>query len=252
MIRILPDRETLAQAAAEAFVAHAATAIRERGRFAVVLAGGQTPRPMYELLARPPLGERLPWEHIHLFWSDERCVPRDDPRSNRRMVEETLLAGGRPPAEAIHAVDGSRDPQEAAAAYAADLRAFGDGKLPAFDLVLLGMGADGHTASLFPGQPILAEREEPAAAVRSPGDDLWRVTLTLPVLCNAEAVMFLVEGRAKADALRRVLDGPDRDGLPAARIRPRRGEPLWLVDTMAAAGLQGMTGGDGASAAADG
>ena len=249
MIRVMPSADSVIDAAAALFAARADEAVRERGRFGAVLSGGSTPRPLYERLAGRPLRERVPWHATHLFWSDERCVPSDDPASNHGMVARTLLAGAPVPAEQIHPVPCADDPVDAATAYARALRTFGSGGPPRFDLVLLGMGADGHTASLFPGESTLAERERLAVPARGPEDGPWRVTLTLPVLNNARTVLFLVTGSGKAAAVRRVLTGAedDDDRPPAARVRPADGELIWLVDADAAGDLHGVASEEGAS-----
>jgi len=242
MIRVLPDAAAVADTAAEIFAASAASAIDARGRFAVALSGGETPRTLYERLAVPALRERVDWAHTHLFWGDERCVPHDDPRSNHHLVAQTLLAGVPVPAEQIHPFPCAEDPVEAALAYERTLRGFAGGEVPRFDLVLLGLGADGHTASLFPGEPALAERERMAVVARGPKDGPWRVTLTLPVLKRAARIVFLVVGAAKASALRRVLAGDGTEAPPAALVRPDLGELVWLADAAAASKLDGLPG----------
>ncbi|HHS97595.1 MAG TPA: 6-phosphogluconolactonase [Chloroflexi bacterium] len=229
---VFPDRNALARAAAERFVAAADEAVRARGRFFVALAGGSTPRPAYRLLADPACASRVDWDRVHLFWGDERCVPPDHPESNYRMVREALLDRVPIPVENVHRIRGEWPPEEAAAAYEAELRAiFGpDGRL---DLVLLGLGADGHTASLFPGSAALDERERWVAAVFADPVGTWRITLTPPALNGAREVLFLVVGKPKAEALARVLAGWD---LPAGRIRPRSGRLSWFVDRDAMGG----------------
>ena len=236
VVEIFDDLEGLSQAAAKTFVATANSAVEANGRFTVALSGGGTPRRTYELLAQPRLRDRVRWEAVHVFWGDERCVPADDPRSNVRMAWLALLDHVAIPAEQVHPVLYMVDPRESAADYDATLHLTFDQTLPRFDLVLLGMGEDGHTASLFPGTAALDETERWAAAVES--KDPPRVTLTYPVLNNASTVVFLVSGANKADALQRVIDGPSaEESLPAARVNPRQGSLKFLVDRAAAGRL---------------
>jgi 6-phosphogluconolactonase len=243
----LPDVERLQQAAAELFVAAAADAVRARGVFTVVLSGGTTPKGVYARLAEDDaLRRQVHWEHVLFFWGDERHVAPDHPDSNFRMAEEAML--GRLPIDPNHVyrIKGEyEDAARAADAYERDLRGIvgaryteDDGALPCFDLVLLGMGADGHTASLFPGSPALHEQRRLVVANPVPKLKTERITMTPPVLNNASEVVFLVHGADKADALQAVLEAPsDPDRLPAQLIRPRQGRLRWLVDPTAAARL---------------
>ncbi len=240
MISLYPDRETLSRAAAGLFAERVARAAASRGRCAILLAGGETPRRTYELLAEEPLRQRVPWELLHVFWGDERCVSPDDPRSNSRMACRALLDRVPVPAGQIHPIPGNREPREVVEEYEALLRRFFAGAPPRFDLVFLGLGVDGHTASLFPGSPALDERERWTAVVRRAGEEIDRVTLTLPLLNQAELVLFLVAGEDKAAVLREVLvETPD--ALPAGMVRPERGELRWLVDRPAARLLRGQS-----------
>lgn len=238
-IVICPDIQTLAQEASERFGQLAAQAVTERGRFLVALAGGSTPETTYMLLANEPYRTRVSWQKIHVFWSDERCVPPDNPESNYRMVHKTLLSQVPIPSENIHRMAGERDnPAEAAHEYAEVLRNcfhLKESTWPRFDLILLGMGEDGHVASLFPETGVLEEVHDMVVALYVPELKAYRLTLTLPVLNQAAHVVFLVTGRAKAAALRSVLEeGPEAGALPAHRVRPAKGELLWLVDREAA------------------
>ncbi|GAB4505315.1 MAG: 6-phosphogluconolactonase [Anaerolineales bacterium] len=232
---ILPDKTALANAAAEMFLAQAQASIQARGRFAVALAGGSTPRGLYARLAQPDYASRLDWEAVHLFWGDERCVPPDHPDSNYRMARESLQVPL--PEENIHRIHGELLPEAAAETYAGDLRAF-FGDTPRFDLILLGMGTDGHTASLFPESPALHERTRWVVSVpheTPPPPLVPRVTLTLPILNAARQIVFLVAGADKAERLAEVLRAPRAStGLPASMIRPADGELLWLIDQPAA------------------
>ena len=247
--RIYPDATSLASAAAAHFVERAAAAIKTRGRFAVALSGGSTPRATYALLADPEFAHRIDWARIHVFWGDERCVPPDHLDSNYRVARETLLDHVPIPVKNVHRVRGEIDPERAAEEYERTLRDFFAARPGAaeFDLILLGMGSDGHTASLFPGTAAIWERTRWVVAHhvhRSGGIDklgAWRVTLT-PVVINAAAqVTFLVAGENKAQRLREVLTGPfQADLLPAQIVQPADGRLLWLLDAAAAAHLEGM------------
>jgi 6-phosphogluconolactonase len=239
MIRVCAGPEELSTAAAELFAAEAARAVARQGRFSVLLAGGETPRRCYELLAQAPLCDRVPWERVHVFWGDERCVPAADPRSNAGMARRALLDRVPVPPEQVHAILCDRSPREAAQAYAADLRGFFAGP-PRFDLALLGLGADGHTLSLFPGALPPDAGEQRVVVAHRPGEDMDRVTLTAPVVNAAACVVFLVAGGTKAAVLRELLEGaPDPQRLPARLIRPVGGRLLWLIDREAAGRLEG-------------
>jgi 6-phosphogluconolactonase len=238
MIRIFADHETLSRAAATLVVSQAKIAVAQRGRFSVALAGGNTPRRAYELLAGPPFADAAPWDRMHIFWGDERCVPPDDPRNNARMAKEAWLDRVPIPPGQIHPLDCADSPAEAAWNYEVTLREYFAGRPPRLDLVLLGLGDNGHTASLFPGSPVLAEAQHWAAAVFVAEPDLYRVTLTAPFINQAAMVAFLVSGKEKALAIRDVIYGRRDPGrLPAQLIAPPDGELLWLVDRDAAARL---------------
>ena len=238
MIEVYPDLESLSRAAAALLVEQANLAVAARGRFSVALSGGATPRRTYELLAAPPLVNQAPWDRVHVFWGDERCVPLNDPRSNARMAKEAWLDRVPIPGSQIHHMNCASDPADAARQYEAKLREFFAGQTPRLDLVLLGLGHDGHTASLFPGSAVLREAERWAAAVYLAEADLHRVTLTAPLINQAAMVAFLVAGWAKAGVLREVLHGPRAPArLPAQLIRPHHGELRWLADLAAAGSL---------------
>lgn len=236
-VEIFDDLENLSRAAAGLFVTAAKNAIEANGRFTVALAGGSTPRQTYELLTEPTFRDQIRWEAVHVFWGDERCVPPNDPRSNARMARLALLHHVPVPVEQVHPIRSMDDPRESAADYAAVLHRTFDPASPRFDLVILGMGEDGHTASLFPGTPALDETESWVAAVLSKAPP--RVTLTLPVLNAAGIVAFLVSGDNKANALQRVIEGVSTmEPLPAARVVPGDGSIRWFVDRSAAAKLK--------------
>lgn len=231
MIWIYADLESLSHAAAGIFVQQARQAIQIHGRFSVALSGGHTPQHTYELLAQPPFRDRVAWEHVHIFWGDERCVPPDDARSNERMTRQAWLDHVSIPEAQIHPIRCADSPGQSARQYEALLREFFKGQAPSFDLVFLGLGEDGHTASLFPETPVLQEQEDWVGEVYMAEQDLHRVTLTTPIINQAAMVAFLVAGTAKAGILRAVLEGPSGDRrLPAQLIRPTHGELHWLVD----------------------
>jgi 6-phosphogluconolactonase len=237
--------EDLAAAAVHYIGSVAWEAFIQRGRFTIALAGGSTPERTYALLARPENARRVNWERTLVFFGDERLVPHDDPRSNFAMAERSLLSRVPLPADNVFAVPVEIGPPEAvAAAYAGTLaREFNlppGGLLPRFDLILLGLGDDGHTASLFPGKPALEERDAWVVAT-PPGvlpPPVERVTFTFPVLNAAREVVFLVSGAGKAEVLREVLEGaPPVSERPAVGVRPAEGRLVWLVDEAAAGRL---------------
>lgn len=227
----------LADEGAQRFVALAGEAISARGRFSVALAGGNTPRALYERLARPPLRDAIDWARVHVFWSDERFVPLNDSESNFRMARETLLAHVTIPAEQIYpAPTLIETPEAAAQAYSETITAVFSGAPPRFDLILLGMGADGHTASLFPGHPeVVAPSELLVAAVyHAPKPPTTRLTFTYRTINAAAHVIFLVAGADKQATLRQVLNGPlDVARLPAQGVRPEQGKLVWLAEAAA-------------------
>jgi 6-phosphogluconolactonase len=235
----------LARAAAEEFTRRADDAVRARARFSVALSGGSTPRRLYRLLAdsAQPFRDRIDWSATHVFWGDERHVPPDHPDSNYRMAREALLDVVPVPAGNVHRMRGEEaDATRAASEHEADLRAFFSNDFsgePRFDLVLLGLGADAHTASLFPGSAAVRERERWVVAPWVEKLASWRLTLTPAVLNRSAAVIFLVQGEEKAEALRAVLEGEiDPDRYPAQVVRPESGDLLWLVDDAAASSLR--------------
>ena len=224
----------LAQSAADRFVRYAAESQTESGRFTVSLAGGNTPRQIYELLAGEQVSNKIDWHGVYLFFGDERCVAPANPDSNYRMVEETLLTKVALPSKNVFRMSGEGDPDESARNYEAELRAFfGSHDWPRFDLVLLGMGADGHTASLFPGADSLEARSRWVLPTRNPQGQS-RITLSVPALNHAAHIVFLVTGNEKAPALKEVLGGQSKSRLPASLVKPVNGTLEWLVDRAAA------------------
>ena len=231
-ICVYSSSEELSAAAAREFAARAEEAIEERGRFTVVLAGGSTPETMYGILARDYMG-RIDWSKVYVFFGDERSVPPHHEDSNLKMASEVLL--DHVPVANVHRIRGELPPDEAAEAYEEELRKFfrtEDGSR--FDLILLGIGADGHTASLFPETPALEVHHRWVVANPVPRLDTTRITLTIPVINAARAVIFLVEGEDKAEAVREVLEGDvDPRAYPAKLIQPPGG-PEWMLDRSAA------------------
>jgi 6-phosphogluconolactonase len=238
LIHLFDDPEALSLGAAEFFAATARNAVAARGRFSVALSGGSTPRPIYETLARPNFRDRVDWARTHVFWGDERCVDPDDPRSNARLANEALLRHVPVPAGQVHPMDCLPDPREAARRYEAMLKNFFAGGAPSFDLILLGLGENGHTASLFPGHAVLTEAARWVAEVYVAEQDLYRLTLTAAFINRAATVAFLVDAAAKAAVVREVIAGPrDPLRLPAQLIQPVPGELHWLLDKAAAGAL---------------
>ncbi|HLG86675.1 MAG TPA: 6-phosphogluconolactonase [Alphaproteobacteria bacterium] len=232
LVEVLENPDAVSRRVADWLASEAA---QTEGRFAIALSGGSTPKHMYEMLGRPPQRDMMPWERVQMFWGDERFVPPDHPDSNYRMVREALLEHVPIPSENIHPIVPEGTPDEAAAAYEATLNAFYgsnilDAGRPLFDIVLLGVGQDGHTASLFPGSPILDEKKAWARATEGPGRTP-RITLTYPALASSRNLAFMVTGKEKSSIVSRVLKG-DRD-LPAARVKTI-GRSRWFMDRAAA------------------
>jgi len=239
--RILATPADVVRAAADEIVEAAMAAVVARGRFVIALSGGSTPRALYQLLATPAYAGGIPWPRTQIFWGDERCVPPDHADSNYRMAREALLDRVPLPVEQIHRIRGEDDPSAAAAAYEQDLRAmFPDGEdAPTFDCLLLGVGHNGHTASLFPGSPLIRERRAWVAAEFVAEVNMWRVTLTPPVLNAAARTLILVAGAEKAAVVRQILEEPpEPDRLPVQIIAARAGPVTWLLDAASAAQLQ--------------
>jgi 6-phosphogluconolactonase len=236
---VLNSTADLFAAASREFIERARKAIKERGRFSVALSGGSTPKGLFTLLANEKRSE-LAWDRICFFWGDERPVPPDDPDSNYGMANQALLSIVPVSAENVFRIHGEeKEASQAARAYEQTLSDFFSlhpGEFPRFDLVLLGMGPDGHIASLFPRTAALEEKTRLVVANWVDKFNTDRITLTFPVLNNAASVLFLVAGVDKAPALRRVFEDPD-SGLPAQRIQPTNGVCRWLVDKLAAGQL---------------
>ncbi len=245
MIRVFDDSDALSLAAAELFTTLSRQATAVCGRFSVALSGGQTPRRLYEILAGSPYRERIHWQDVHVFWSDERCVPADDPRNNSLMARQILLTQVPIPADHIHAIDCDQTPDRAARNYEADLRQFFSTQNPNFHLVLLGLGENGHTASLFPHTAVLNDNKRWVSDAYIDDLKMWRVTFTAHFINQASQVAFLVSGLDKSEVLAKVLQGPYQPHeLPAQLIRPNGAQPIWLVDKAASHKLVAQTGED--------
>jgi 6-phosphogluconolactonase len=234
---IHPSAHAAAEAGAEAFVAQARAAVEATGWFTVALSGGTAPREMYSLLADEDLAPRIPWEDVHLFWGDERCVPPLHPRSNYAMARDAFIRHVPIPPENVHRIRGELPAAEGAALYRDELEAFFGPGAPRFDVIHLGLGPDGHTCSLFPFDDLLKERELTVAPalMRELGEP--RVTFTVPVVNAAARVEMFVVGGGKAEVAWKVLEGPlDPFRLPAQLVRPD-GDYVWIMDRAAAGEL---------------
>ena len=232
------DLVELSRKSAERFIQLARELVEASGRMTVAFSGGSTPKHLYSLLASPDYKNRIPWNNVELFWGDERCVPPDHSESNFRMAQEALLSKIKIPHENIHRMRGEQEPQAAAAEYEKELqKIFGlnSEALPRFDLILLGIGEDGHTASLFPDSEALNETKHLVLAPLVGQLTSYRLTLSLPVLNNAANVWFLVAGRSKAGAVKQAF-GSSSD-LPAARVQPVNGKLIWFITRDAAPGI---------------
>lgn len=235
-IQTYTDKSALVHSLAELFHTIESTSIKERGRFSLALAGGSTPKALYQYLAE---SDGFHWDKWHIFFGDERTVPSDDEDSNYRMANETLLSKVPIPASQVHRMQGELDPTVAAETYEQVLRdVFGGEDFPHLDVILLGMGDDGHTASLFPHTAAIHESKKWVVAHYVDKLDTWRITLTPPVLNNAHHVIFMVTGDKKADRLNQVLNGDFQpDTLPSQIIKPEHGQLIWYTDQAAASQL---------------
>ncbi|UCC68775.1 MAG: 6-phosphogluconolactonase [Armatimonadota bacterium] len=235
-LRVYPNLKALSQAVAESVVELAKAAVEQSGRFTIALSGGKTPRRLYGLLARKHR-RQVPWDKVQVFWGDERYVPPDDPRSDYRMARKMLLDRVPIPEGNMHPMPTLFPrPEHAAEAYQATLRAHFPGRWPRFDLILLGLGVDGHTASLFPNNPALDEKSRWVVAVDAEeADPPVRLTLTLPAINHAKNIYFVAAGKDKAPALQHALAaGPDPRAAPASAVAPVDGRLIWWVDRPAA------------------
>ncbi|MBS1800669.1 MAG: 6-phosphogluconolactonase [Acidobacteria bacterium] len=247
--RVFANPEDVAGAAAELFTSSIASAAKARGIARVAISGGTTPKAMFSLLASEPFASQVPWDKLDLYWVDERCVPPEDAESNYRMTREALLSKVPLPADRIHRMEGELEPEVAAARYEAAIRngfKLEGAQTPTFDLVLLGMGDDGHTASLFPHTEALNDMTHIVVANHVPQKDTWRITLTWPVINQGREVAFLIEGDKKAQVLHEVFQGPYQpETYPSQIIRPASGKLTLLLDAAAAAKLPEPENGTG-------
>ena len=236
---IFENADALALAAANWMVDCIADTLQKQDRFTLVLSGGSTPQKLFNLLASTSFRERINWEKIHIFWGDERAVPFTDERNNAAMAFRTLLDHVPVKKENIHIMDTTLEPQAAAAAYEKVLKTYFSNADRTFDLVLLGMGDDGHTLSLFPGQENIHERNKWVMAFYLEAQQMYRITLTAPIVNGASRVAFLITGSGKAVALYEVLYGQhDPDRFPSQLIQPYHEKPHWFLDKAAAAELE--------------
>ncbi|MBO1224135.1 MAG: 6-phosphogluconolactonase [Candidatus Scalindua sediminis] len=235
-IHVYPNKEKLVAATTERVINLIGQAIQENGLCNIALAGGNTPREVYSMLAANSYRDRVDWNGLHLFWGDERMVPPEHQDSNFRMVQQTLLEHIKIPDGNVHRIRGEITPEQAASEYAELLHNSFRKDSPRFDLILLGIGEDGHTASLFPDTDAIEECERHAVAVFVPRLNTWRVTLTLPVLNAAREVIFLVSGNSKSNIIQRIMNikQPTKD-LPATMVNPENGTLRWMLDSDAAA-----------------
>jgi 6-phosphogluconolactonase len=239
-IQVLSDLDAISHKAAEIFLNLSTNSLPAKESFAVALSGGSTPRRFYRLLGSAPYRNQVGWRRIHFFWADERCVPREHEESNFKTVYDAFLSRVPVPEANIHRIRGEKSPDEAAREYDGAIKAFRGGtEIPVFDLIILGMGEDGHTASLFPGSEALREKKRLAVPVYKGGQEVHRVTLTLPILNNAFQVLFLVSGQSKSKVLSEILEGGEkRSGYPAGLVAPAHGKITWLIDREAAEKLR--------------
>ena len=238
-----PGYQELIRAVADEIVARMNSAAKARGRASLVLSGGSTPKGVYELLGSVGYRSRIAWDKVHFFWGDERCVPPSSPESNFRMAQESLVAKIPIPAENVHRIAGEQRPTEAARAYEMEIQNFFSlepGEFPAFDFILLGIGGDGHTASLFPGTTALHVTDRIVTEVYVEKIKAHRITMTFPTINNSRSICFVVEGKNKAVVLREIREDTG-NAYPAQGVHPVAGELLWFVDSAAASELQTIT-----------
>jgi len=235
MLQVFKNADELSRKAAQLFCETAIDAVNRNGKFNVALTGGSSPVQLYKLLAQSPYKERVPWSNTYVFWGDERWVPLSDKDSNAKMASETLLNHVPVPKDHIFPMWSNQKPEEFALQYQEQLVKHFASEVPKFDLILLGMGDDGHTASLFPGTQVLHEQKQLAQAYYLEPQSMYRITLTAPCINAAKKIVFITFGEKKASALHEVLEGSyNPDKFPAQLIKPENGELIWLVDELAA------------------
>lgn len=236
-VHLFPTDEALALAAARFVVDSALSTVQKQGRFILALSGGRTPERMFEILAESPLKDEMPWGATHVFWADERCVPLDDPKNNAEQAIATLFSRVKIPKNNLHRIQSNLSPADAARSYEESLVGT-FGQMPfRFDLILLGLGADGHTASLFPGTDILGETHRLVRETWVENQKMYRVSMTFPLINMAHTVVFLVSGHEKAAILKAVLEENAEKAYPAQFVQPTPGGLEWFVDAAAATKL---------------
>ncbi|MBS0169252.1 MAG: 6-phosphogluconolactonase [Nitrospira sp.] len=241
-LQTFADAQTLVQAAANLFIQLGRRAMAERNRFLVALSGGSTPKALYAALTQPTIAQQLDWSKVHFFFGDERSVPPEHPESNFGLAQEMLFTPLQIPSSSVHRIRGEDPPESAATQYATVLRSLTSSQerpWPVLDLVLLGMGEDGHTASLFPGTPAVTESTRWVVPGYAPQGTRSRITLTLGVINHASVILFLVTGHNKATVVQRILEKRAGESCPypAALVRPEHGRLLWYLDRAAASEL---------------
>lgn len=238
-LHIADNIDELSTSVANWLVQYIGQVLEKQDRFTIALSGGSTPKKLHELLITDAYKSRIDWSRLHIFWGDERYVPIDNELSNAKMAYDTLLNHVPVPAEHIHIMRTDLEPEDAAAAYEAILHAYFDNTATTFDLVLLGMGDDGHTLSLFPGKTeVIHEQQRWATSLWLESQNMYRITLTAPVVNKAAAVAFLAAGANKATVLKEVITGAYQpDMYPSQVIRPEKGQLMWFVDKAAAGGI---------------
>jgi 6-phosphogluconolactonase len=236
-VRMFEDHGSLSHAAARLFVEVGKIAVASQGRFVVALSGGSTPRQFYALLGSSLYRNSVDWHCVHVFWADERCVPPDHRESNFKLAYDTLLSATSIPEINIHRVKGEDGPEKAAREYEQDIENYFGHDKPVFDLIILGVGKDGHTASIFPGSTTVHETARIAVPVLLDKPGVSRVTLTLPVINHASHVLVLASGKDKAEVVQEVLAGENLNQYPAGLVHPENGRLTWFVDREAAASL---------------
>lgn len=234
-LHVFENAEELSLAVAEWIAAYTQSVLKKNDRFTFALSGGSTPQKLHKILAAAPYREKIDWTKIHFFWGDERAVPFSDDRNNAKMAYDTLLDHLAIPADNIHVMRTDIGPEQSAAEYEKMLHNYFDGRPNTFDLVLLGMGDDGHTLSLFPGTDIVHEHNAWTRAFFLQSQDMYRISLTAPVVNRSAAILFLAAGKNKAETLKQVLEGPfNPDLYPSQLIQPSNGALHWFVDKAAA------------------
>jgi len=230
-IKIFPDKKTLIQESSAYIAGIIQQSLKEQNRCTFVLAGGSTPKSLYETFASEKFKEAIEWNKVHLFWGDERCVPPDHHDSNYRMTKEALIDHINIPQENVHRIPAENEPADTAREYEKTIKIFfgNTSQLPAFDIILLGIGEDGHTASLFPGTQALEEKKRWVTEVYVPKIDTYRITFTYPVINNGKNVIFLVSGKTKSDVVRKILNKEELK-YPAAKVIPENGAFVYLLD----------------------